>query len=104
MHEMAQQDPQRNSPQKESGPDQGIIAEWPLKRHERLRVSLEYFGGAWLFNIRKWFETEGGEWRPTKQGVAVNLKHLPGLAEAVTQGLSTAHARGLIPADHEGGE
>ncbi|MDR3420133.1 MAG: transcriptional coactivator p15/PC4 family protein [Xanthobacteraceae bacterium] len=101
---MAQQDPQRNSDQKKSGTDAEIIAEWPLKRHERLRVSLEFFNGVWLINSRKWFETESGEWRPTKQGIALGAKHLPQLAKAVAEALSIARERRLIEADNEGGK
>jgi Transcriptional Coactivator p15 (PC4) len=95
------QEPQRNSNQSKSNPDTGIIAEWPLKRHERLRISLELFNGVWLINSRKWFETESGEWRPSKQGIALCVKHLPQLADAVTKALSIARERGLIPVDSE---
>lgn len=55
MQVMARQEPQRNSDQKNS--DVEIIAERPLKRHELLRISLERFGGVWLFNSRKWFRS-----------------------------------------------
>jgi Transcriptional Coactivator p15 (PC4) len=94
MQVVAQQEPQRNS-------DAGIIAEWPLKRHERLRVSLELFNGVWLINSRKWFEADNGEWRPSKQGIALGVKHLPQFVEAVTKALSIARERGLIPIDSE---
>jgi hypothetical protein len=100
MKIMAQQEPQRNSNQSQN-PDTGIIAEWPLKRHERLRVSLELFNGVWLLNSRKWFEAENGEWRPSKQGIALGVKHLPHLAESVAKALSIARERGLIPVDSE---
>lgn len=100
MQTLAQNEPRRNNNQADS--DAGIIAEWPLKRHERLRVSLELFNGVWLINSRKWFQAENGEWRPSKQGIALGVKHLPQLAEAVTKALSIARDRGLIPADSEG--
>ena len=76
--------------------DAGIIAEWPLKRHERVCVSLELFKGVWLINSRKWFETENGEWRPGKQGIALGIKNLPQFAEAVAKALSIARERGLL--------
>ena len=75
MQRLAQNETRRNSNQADS--DAGIIAEWPLKRHERLRVSLELFNGVWLINSRKWFQAENGEWRPGKQGIALGVKHLP---------------------------
>jgi hypothetical protein len=102
MTTLAQTTPQGNRPCTQSDPDSGIIDEWPLKRHERLRVSVELFNGTWLINCRKWFEAENGEWRPGKQGVALGVKHLPRLAEAVTKALSIARERGLIAVDHEG--
>lgn len=101
MNTQAYQEPQCNSHQIKSEPAAGIIAEWPLKRHERLRISLELFNGVWLLNSRKWFETESGEWRPSKQGIALSVKHLPQLADAVTKALSIARERGLIPVDSE---
>ncbi|MGO9399736.1 MAG: transcriptional coactivator p15/PC4 family protein [Xanthobacteraceae bacterium] len=100
MQTLAQNEPRGNRPQTDS--DVGIIAEWPLKRHECLRVSIELFNGLWLINSRKWFEAENGEWRPGKQGIALGVKHLPQLAEAVTKALSIARDCGLIPADSEG--
>jgi hypothetical protein len=97
MKVMAQQEPQRNSNQTKSDTDAGIIAQWPFKRHERLRISLELFNGVWLINI----EAESGEWRPSKQRIALSVKHLPQLADAVTKALSIARERGLIPVDSE---
>ena len=57
MQVLAQQEPTRNSHQEKSDPDAGIIAEWPLKQHERLRVSIEDYKGAWLINVRKWYRS-----------------------------------------------
>ena len=99
MNTQAYQEPQRNSHQTKSNPAAEIIAEWPLKRHERLRISLELFNGIWLINSRKWFETESGEWRPSKQGIALSVKHLPQLADAVTKALSIARERELLSVD-----
>jgi hypothetical protein len=59
-----------------------IIAEWAINRREHVRVSIEQFKGTWLINIRKWFEVDG-QMRPGKQGIALNIKHLPQLAEAM---------------------
>ena len=72
MQILPQNERTRNRGQSDS--DAVIIAESPLKRHERLRVSLELFNGVWLINSRK-FEAENGEWRPSKQGIALGVKH-----------------------------
>lgn len=99
MQVLAQQEPTRNSHQEKSDPDAGIIAEWPLKQHERLRVSIEDYKGAWLINVRKWYEAESGELRPGRHGIALGVKHLPQLAQAITKALLIARERGLIAAD-----
>ncbi len=79
-----------------------IVAEWPInKRGETARVSIEPYKGSPLVNIRKWFEDDDGEMRPSK-GIALNVKHLPQLAEAVAKALTLARERGLIADDHEG--
>jgi hypothetical protein len=98
MQEMAQQEPQRNSPTQKTDADGGIIAEWPLNTRESARVSIEKYNGVWLINLRKWFEAESGEMRPGKQGIALGMRHLPQLAEAVTTALSIARQRGLVEA------
>jgi hypothetical protein len=103
METQAHQEPRRNSDQTKSDAGAVIVAEWPLSRHEHLRVSVELFNGVWLVNCRKWFEAENGELRPGKQGIALGVKHLPRLAEAVANALSIARERGLIGADHESG-
>jgi hypothetical protein len=102
MQVMAQQELQRNSDQKKSGPDAKIIAEWPINRRETARVSIELYKGAWLINLRKWFEAEDGELRPTRHGVAFGVRHLPKLADAINKCLSIARERGLVAADLEG--
>jgi hypothetical protein len=73
-----------------------IIAEWPLNRRERARISIEQFNGTWLINVRKWFEVDDGSMRPGKQGIALGLKHLPPLASGFANALTAARDRGLI--------
>jgi hypothetical protein len=75
-----------------------IIAEWAINRRDRVRVSIEQFNGTWLVNIRKWFESDDGEIRPGKQGIALGIRHLPQLTEAVNTAVSAANERQLIPA------
>jgi hypothetical protein len=76
--------------------DPTIIAEWPLNSREHLRVSIEKFNGFDLINIRKWFKAEDGELRPGRHGIAVQVKHLPHLAAALTKALALATERDLI--------
>jgi len=99
MQVMTRQEPHRNS---ESDSEAGIIAEWPINKRETARVSIELYKGAWLINFRKWYEAEDGELRPTRHGVALGVRHLPRLADAINQALSIARERGLVAADGEG--
>jgi hypothetical protein len=84
-----------------SDPEPIIIAEWPIKRGEIARVSIDFYKGTWLI-VRKWFEVAQGEMRPGK-GIAMGVKNLPQMAAAVEEALALARQRGLIPADREGG-
>jgi hypothetical protein len=77
-----------------------IIAEWAINRRERVRVSIEQFKGIPLINIRKWFEADDGALRPGKQGIALNIKHLPQLADALIKARSVAIEDQRIPSEH----
>jgi hypothetical protein len=65
--------------------DDTVIAEWPLNRRERARISIEQFNGTWLINARKWFEADDGSLRPGKHS-AKPLRYYE-LIEAYTPGL-----------------
>ena len=77
-----------------------VIAEWQINRRDRVRVSIEQFKGIDLINIRKWFEAEDGSLRPGKDGIALNVKHLPQLADAIVKALAETRERGLVLSDH----
>jgi Transcriptional Coactivator p15 (PC4) len=70
--------------------DATIIAEWTINRRESVRVSVEQYKGVDLVNIRKWFKADDGSLRPGKAGIALNVKHLPQLTDAITKALSAA--------------
>jgi Transcriptional Coactivator p15 (PC4) len=67
-----------------------IVAEWMINKRESVRVSVEQYKGVDLVNIRKWFKAEDGSLRPGKAGIALNVKHLPRLTEAMTMALSAS--------------
>jgi hypothetical protein len=81
--------------------DATIIAEWTINRRESVRVSVEQFKGIDLINIRKWFEAEDGSLRPGKAGIALNIKHLPQLTEAMTKALALASKHKLTSGQHQ---
>jgi hypothetical protein len=82
---MAQREAEGNSGRAQSN-DPVIIAEWPLTRGERLRVSVEEFKGSRLVSIRKWFVAEGGDLRPTSRGISLAVRHLQRYASASAMG------------------
>jgi hypothetical protein len=104
MTTVTQDAPQGNRQRAKPDPEPVIVAEWPInKRGETARVSIEFYKGTCLINVRKWFEADDGEKRPGK-GLALSVRHLPQLTEAVAKALAIAHERGLIAPDHEGGK
>ena len=73
------------------------IGEFPLNaKGEILRISIDDFAGRKVFNLRKWFKAETGEFRPGKGGVAFMVSHLPKLATIIEQAMQRAVADGLI--------
>ena len=73
--------------------DAAIIAEWPLNRGECVRISIDRYQGNWIVNARKWFKVNDGSWRPGKQGIAIAVRHLPTLVNAMTLALAEAQKR-----------
>lgn len=76
--------------------DAAPIAEWKINSREYVRVSLEKFKGVHLINVRKWFVGEDGSLRPGKAGIALSVRHLSRLTEALNKALSVASERELI--------
>jgi hypothetical protein len=104
MTTITQDAPQRNSHKgKPDDVEPIIIGEWPIKRGEIARISIENYKGTWLISIRKWFEAEDGQLRPGK-GISLSVKHLRHMSVAMDEALAVARERGLIPADVEGGQ
>jgi hypothetical protein len=77
-------------------PDSHVVAEWPINSRERARLVISQYKGNRLINLRKWFEGEDGELRPSKQGIAFGVKHLPRLVEAINAAHRFAIEQGLI--------
>jgi hypothetical protein len=78
-----------------------VIDEWPINKRETVRVSIEKYNGVWLINLRKWFEADDGEMRPGNRGIALGVKHLPRLAEAMSAAHRVAIQQGLIDSTPE---
>jgi len=80
------------------------VAEWRLHERTAARASLEKHKGGWWFFVRKCAEAENGEMRPTGDSIALDTRHLPDLAKAVSKAHSIVREHGLIALDHWGGK
>lgn len=54
---------------------------------EEIRVTLESYQGRELVNLRVWFEADGGEYRPSKKGIAFRRELLPEVLAALGKAL-----------------
>jgi hypothetical protein len=77
-----------------------LVGEFSANSREVARVTLDEYKGHKLVRVSKWWPDELGELRPGKGGIAVNVKHLPRLAELIAAALDQARTLGLI---EEGG-
>ncbi len=75
---------------------ENTIAAWPINKRETVRASIEKFNNVWVINIRKWFKADDGERRPGNRGIALSVRHLPRLVEAMSAAHRIAIQQGLI--------
>ncbi len=61
----------------------GLVAEIQKNSMEVIRVSWEEYKGHRFLDVRCYFESEDGEWKPTKKGVCLAPDLLPELVEAL---------------------
>lgn len=57
----------------------------PKNSREEIRVTLETYQGRELVNLRVWFEADGGEYRPSKKGIAFRRELLPEVLTALNK-------------------
>jgi hypothetical protein len=50
---------------------------------EEIRLTVETFKGLEIVNARVWYHTDGGEYRPGKQGLAFRLELLGDVLDAL---------------------
>jgi hypothetical protein len=74
-----------------------VVAEWPKdKRGEVFRVSLTSYNGRPTVDVRVWWPSPDGNYRPGRQGMSCAVRHLPQLAEALAKALAVAIEGGLV--------
>jgi hypothetical protein len=93
---------ERTSSARHGGPQPVLIGEFPANARETARVTLDNFKGHDLVCIRKWYPGDDGGLRPGKDGISVNVRHLPRLAELIAVPLTAAQLSGLVPSDSGG--
>jgi hypothetical protein len=77
-----------------------VIAEIPRNNaNEVVRISLGTFKGRSILNIRTWYQSRDGSWKPTRAGVTFPADALPGITEALAGAADRARANGLLSAD-----
>jgi hypothetical protein len=77
-----------------------VIAEWDRNAREVVRVALNQYNGRHTIDARTWYH-DGATLKPGKSGIMLSLKHLPALADAISQALVRAQELGLL---NDGGE
>jgi Transcriptional Coactivator p15 (PC4) len=74
-----------------------VIAEWDRNSREVIRVALDRYNGRHTVNCRIWYrDRDDDTLRPGKAGIALGVKHLPALADALGKALARAHQLGLL--------
>ncbi|MBN9245189.1 MAG: hypothetical protein J0I98_20625 [Mesorhizobium sp.] len=73
-----------------------IIATIPKTKTEEIRLSLDKYNGRDVFGARVWFESNEGDKRPGRSGIAFRVSLLPEFVGAVTKALDEAKKRGLL--------
>jgi hypothetical protein len=59
------------------------IKDIPKSKGEIIRIEITEFNGAQLLNLRVWYQTENGEYAPTKKGVTFQWSQMAELSEAL---------------------
>lgn len=72
-----------------------VIAEFDRNSRERIRITLDRYGGRDTIDIRCWYR-DGDQWKPTKQGVTTQVGNLPTLAAGLAAALARAVELGLV--------
>lgn len=75
------------------------VFEFERNPTEKVVVSMSVFKGRQLADLRTYYESEEGEWRPTKKGVSIPVEKLPELKESVDKLIKIAEENPAAPAE-----
>jgi hypothetical protein len=72
-------------------------SEFSLNSREFIRVELAEINSRSIISVRRWFKPlDGSPPRPTKRGLACDVRHLPDITASLTEALRQARAAGLL--------
>ncbi len=73
-----------------------VVAQFEKNSKEEVRISIDDFHGRKLINLRVYYRSDGGQWLPGKQGLALSVDLYRDLADAVLKVGEELQSRGLI--------
>lgn len=72
------------------------IANWRKNAKESVCVALDKVHNTTVLSVRVFYEHSPSDWRPSRKGICLSVKHLPALREAVTTAEHQARSTGLL--------
>lgn len=66
--------------------DANLIGEIPRNAVEKLQVAVSHYKGSTFLDVRVYFESDGGEWKPTKKGITLKKDDIALLIELLKKG------------------
>ncbi len=73
---------------------------WKTRRRDiAIVVTLSAYEGSNILNVREHFIASDGCMRPTTKGLAMGIRRLPELSNAIRKALERARALNLLPED-----
>jgi hypothetical protein len=75
------------------------VAEWQRNGRERIRISLEQYCGRDVVSLRIWWTGEDGKEHAGRDGITLDIRHVPKLAKAFKRAERRAKKAGLIDED-----
>lgn len=73
-----------------------IVCEWPRNHREHLRISLDRYGSAFTLDVRTWWKSNDGGFRPARNGLTLAVRYLPKLIDSLVEAARRADALCLI--------
>jgi hypothetical protein len=63
---------------------------------ERLRIEIKRWEGRMIFSAWRFWQNDGGEWKPSKRGVSFAVERLPEVAEVIDEAVELAKSEGIL--------